>query len=225
MKLPALPSLPRDPRAALQKARADLVTAEAKLSELAMARGKALVETDELEAVAAIDASINEQHKAISILTDRSAALARQVAQQKYAQRERDRDAAIDALQKDFARRHKLAQEVEEAVARFGSLWDELLNSREIALKNWPDQLFDRPSAGTFRSAALARELQWLLYSAGKPAGLRPCSIPAPSNAGLGIQGISPLGLSGAVAAEQEALIELLRSKPLPTEIDEEIAA
>jgi hypothetical protein len=159
MKLPSLP-VKRDPKAALAKAQFELTAAEAKLSELAMQRGQALVDTDELEAVAAIDASINEQHRTISILTDRCTALARQVWQLDLERREAERTAAIAELEKGFAKRHKLALEVEAAVKVLGDAWAALLDSREAALAAWPE-MFPRPPAEVLRSRAMEREMSW----------------------------------------------------------------
>jgi hypothetical protein len=221
MKLPEK----RDPRAALAKAQLQLTQAEGKLSELTMARGQALIDTDDVASVAAIDLQLTDQHRVINVLADHVAAWHRQVRQLDHEQLEAERTAAIDELQKGFDRRLKLAHEVEAAVNHFGELWDRLLNSREDALKAWPEQFFARPPAETLQSMSIVRELQWLLYASGKPTGLRACSIPAPSNAGLGIQGISPKGIAGAVAAEQEALIEILKNKPLPVVDGEEAAA
>jgi hypothetical protein len=81
-----------------------------------------------------------------------------------HEQRERERDAAIAELQKGFAKRHKLAVEVEDLVTRFGDAWHALLNSREAALQAWPDHLFERPPAETFRSTVMSRELSHLLF-------------------------------------------------------------
>ena len=106
MKLPQMPSLPslkRDPKAALAKAQLELTQAEGKLSELAMQRGLALVDSDDVAAVAAIDQQLADQHRTITILTDRCQALANQVWKLDHERREAERTAAIAELEKGFA--------------------------------------------------------------------------------------------------------------------------
>jgi hypothetical protein len=177
-------------------------------------RQAALVETDELEAVAAIDVSINEQHTAIGILSDRCAALVRQVRALDCAQLEAERTAAIAELEKGFAKRHKLALEVEEAVKVLGDAWAALLDSREPALAHWPE-IFPRPPAEVLRSRQMERELSWALFAAGRPS-MGVCRLPAPSNTGLGVAGVSPKSLAGCVDEEHAAILETLRNRPLP---------
>ena len=236
MKLPALP-LRRDPRAAMARARQDLNAAEAELSKLAMQRGKALIGTDEidvdagtsiltdkwLDVVAGIDASIDQQHKAIAALTDRCAALAQQVWQQDYERREAERTAAIAKLEVAFQKRVAIAADLEKAVQHMGDLWLQLLDSREPCLASWPDELFPRPPAEVLRSRQMERELSYLLFAcSGTVFGVS--RLPAPINP-PGVQGLSPEGLIGVVNKECNSILENLRNAPLPTEIDEEVAA
>jgi hypothetical protein len=224
MKLPSLP-LKRDPKAALAKAQLELTQAEGKLSELAMQRGQALVDSDDVAAVAAIDQQLADQHRVISILSDRCAALARQVWQQDHERCEAERTAALAELEKSFAKRHRLALELEAAVKVLGDTWDALLNSREQALAAWPDQFFARPSFDTLQKNTMAKEFAWALYAAGRPTAVTGCKIPTPTNAGLGVAGLSPQGIAGSVAIEHAAIIEVLRNAPLPDETEQEEAA
>ena len=126
MKLPSLP-LKRDPKAALAKAQFELTAAEATLSELAMVRGQALVDSDDVASVASIDQQLADQHRTISILTDRCTALARQVWEQDHARLEAERTAAIARLSAGFEKRRKLALELEAAVEKLGATWAALL--------------------------------------------------------------------------------------------------
>jgi hypothetical protein len=70
-----LPTLRRDPTAALEKARADLIAAESALAGLRGKREAALVESDDLELVQLADGQITETRRTIAILNNRVAAL------------------------------------------------------------------------------------------------------------------------------------------------------
>jgi hypothetical protein len=70
-----LPTLRRDPTAALEKARADLIAAESALAGLRGKREAALVESDDLELVQLADGQITETRRTIDILNNRVAAL------------------------------------------------------------------------------------------------------------------------------------------------------
>jgi hypothetical protein len=138
--------------------------------------------------------------------------------------REAERTAAIAELEKGFAKRHKLALEVEAAVKVLGDAWAALLDSREAALAAWPE-MFPRPPAEVLRSRAMEREMSWALYAAGRPV-MGTCKIPAPGNIGLGVTGISPKGLAGVVEEEHSNILESLRMQPLPaTDETEGVAA
>jgi hypothetical protein len=65
----------RDITGQLEKARTDKVKVEARLVDLQQQRLAALVEADELGAIEAIDKQIEAQHRTITILADRIAAL------------------------------------------------------------------------------------------------------------------------------------------------------
>jgi hypothetical protein len=172
--------------------------------------------------VAAIDASINEQHRAISILTDRCAAFERQVRQLDNERLEAERTAAVTKLERAFERRLAIAVELEEAVKRMGDLWADLLDSRETALAHWPE-MFRRPPAEALRSRQMEREPSWLLFAAGRPV-MGITRLPAPSNVGLGVTGVSPKSLSGCVDEEHTSILEVLRNRPLPETQDEQAA-
>jgi hypothetical protein len=226
MKLPALPTLPlrRDPKAALARSRHELTQAEHRLVELAQQRQAALVDSGDIGAVATIDASLDEVHKTIRILNDRVAAQANLVWLQDNEQRERERGQAIEKLQLGFAKRYKLALELEAAVKVLGEAWSALLGSRETALAAWPE-MFPRPPAEVLRSRQMERELSWQMFScAGAEWGQS--RLPSPNNVGLGVTGISPKGIAGVVAEEHANILESLRSQPLPepSTIEEEAA-
>ena len=219
MKLPSLP-LKRDPNAALAKAQLELTQAETKLSELAMERGQALVDSDDVAAVAAIDQQLADQHRTITILIDRCQALANQVWKLDHERREAERTAAIAELESGFDKRHKLALEVEAAVTVLGDAWAALLDSREDALKAWPE-IFPRPPAEVLRSRQMERELSWALYAAGRPV-MGVCKLPTPGNIGLGVTGVSPKGIAGVVEEEHANILVSLRMQPIPNEVEQE---
>jgi hypothetical protein len=224
MKLPALPSLPlkRDPKPALARAQLELTQAEGRLSELAMQRGAALVDSDDVQSVAAIDQQLAEVHRTIGILSDRCAALHRQVRALDNEQLEAERQSAVGKLEAAFKKRRAIALELEEAVARLGDLWCQLLESREPALEHWPN-LFPRRPAEVLRSRQMERELSWALFAAGRPQ-MGVTKLPAPGNVGLGVTGISPKGIAGCVQEEHDAILQVLRERALPTETTEEAA-
>jgi hypothetical protein len=222
MKLPAMPLVP-DVKAKLARAQFDLTAAEAGLSELAMSRGAALLDSEDVASIAAIDQKIADQHRTISILSDKCAALHRQVRALDHEQLEAERQSAVGKLEAAFKKRRAIALELEEAVARLGDLWCQLLESREPALEHWPD-LFPRPPSEVLRSRQMERELSWALFAAGRPQ-MGITRLPAPGNVGLGVTGVSPKGIAGCVQEEHDAILEVLRSRPLPADTEEEIAA
>jgi hypothetical protein len=203
------PQMPRDPKAALEKARADLAAAEVKLGELAAQRQAVLVESDDVAAVTVIDASIDQQRKTAEILSDRIAVLAKQARQEEAARRRRERDAAIAKLGPGFAEREKRAQKLQELVAALGAARDALHNSGEAALAEWPEQFFARPLLNT---RVLDKELARALYD---------LKILLPAKLGVGLD--TP-GIAGAVAAEHAALIRFLETTPLDEGEQEEAA-
>jgi hypothetical protein len=209
-----LPFAKTDPASALAKAEEQLSAAEARLTDLQSRRSEALLE-DGLTPVERVDHEIAQQRRTISILDDRIAALEAELERQRVEALERERAAAIAVLEKRFAKRVELAREVEKALEVFASRWHELLDSRaDIIGAEWPSAL-PHPVFGELQSR-IDKELAWALYSAGRPAALRPCSIPAPTNAGLGITGVHAKGLAGAVQLEHEGLLARLRNLPLP---------
>jgi hypothetical protein len=222
MKLPALPSLKRDPKPALARAQLELTQAEGRLSELTMQRGAALVENDDVASVAAINQQLAEVHQTIGILGDRVAALHRQVRALDHEQLEAERQSAVGKLEAAFKKRRAVAAELEEAVTRLGDLWAELLDSRETALAAWPE-IFPRPPAEVLRSRQMERELSWALFAAGRPH-MGVSRLPAPNNVGLGVTGISPKGIAGCVQEEHDAILQVLRERALPIETTEEAA-
>jgi hypothetical protein len=130
----------------------------------------------------------------------------------------------IAEMQKAFAAREKLARDVEVAVEKLGEVWDRLLKSRAEIITDWPSDLFPMPRQDQLKSR-IDRELAWSLWAAGRPGAMRPCAIPAPSNEGLGVAGISPRGIAGAIAQEHETVLAELRALPLPDDKPAEEAA
>lgn len=219
MKL--LPFGRRAPAAALQRVQTDKTAAETRLADLRTQRGEALLDDD--QDIAAIDRDIAATERSITVLVDRIEALRAEQRRQHIQSLERERAAAIAGLQVKLAAREKLAQEVEQALGVFAEKWNALLDSRASILDGWP-AIFSGLRQGELQSN-LHQEMAWLLYSSGRPSALRRCSIPAPNNHNLGVVGIEPQGVAGAIVGEHEALIQRLKKMPLLDDETEEAAA
>jgi hypothetical protein len=204
----------RDTAASLQRAIAERGAAEAKLADLQGKRKAALLEADDIEQVQILDRQIEAAHQTLGILVDKIVALEAQLAHEKVEAIAKQRAAAIEVLERKFAERLKLAEAVEAAVKNLGDTWEALLHSRSDIVEGWPDE-FERPLEADLRSR-IDREFAWALFGAGKPNALKPCSIPAPSNIGLGVAGISAKGIAGAIKVEHDVMLDRLRSLPLP---------
>jgi hypothetical protein len=213
----------RDTAASLQRVIAERGAAEARIADLQSKRAAALLESDDLEQVQILDAQIATSRQTLAILADKIVALEAQLRREEIEAIAKQRAAAIEVLERKFADRLKLAEAVEVAVKTLGDAWEALLNSRSDIVEGWPAD-FERPAEGDLRSR-IDREMAWALFGAGKPAALRPCSIPAPSNIGLGIAGISAKGIAGAIKLEHDVMLDRLRNLPLPDAEPKEAAA
>jgi hypothetical protein len=193
-----------DPAAGLAKAQAALTAAQGRIVELEIDRLTALRESDAIEPVAEIDRQIADLRKAAATHTDRVAVLKAALREQQAEETERQRQAAIAEIEKRLTGQVELAREVEAAVKHLGQKWNQLLQWRTSILSAWPDGL-PRPLATDFVDVGpLRRELGTSLYAAGRPAWDRLCSIPPPV-APYAVEGLSPKGIAGYVAAAGSA--------------------
>jgi hypothetical protein len=207
---------------ALRFAEQDVQSTESTISDLQHERQAVLLDSD-LAQIQAIDQKISDQFRVLAVHKDRVTALKAQARREQYDQLERERDAQVAALEQKFAASQAKAQELEATVKRMGDLYFELLELREQAFLAWPAML-PRPSYELLHKSTLPREFSWALYAAGRPTAMSPCHIPNPSNQGLGVQGISPLGISGAIEAEQAAIVELAKAEPITLPEQEDAA-
>jgi hypothetical protein len=211
----------RDAAAGLRKAEASLATTVAKIDELEQQRRTALLESDEVAAVHAIDLQIAGQRAAAATHADRVQVLKAALKEQQAEQLEQQRQAALTEVQKRLDGQVELAREVEAAVKQLGDRWEKLLQWRQAILGAWPDGL-PRPLASDFENVGpLRRELGHALHAAGRPAWDRQCSIPPPVPV-PGVQGLEAKGLAGAVAAAGAAFIARIRSQRIDSGVDDE---
>ena len=209
----------RDPEKGREAARSALAAVEAQIVELRRERAAKLVETDGIEDVQAIDRKIEEQRRAAQIHRDRIVLLDGECRAQAAERRERKREASLKVIEKKLADREALALKLEESIKRTGDLYFELTGSASIA-QDWP---FREPSPrfGFIDIDGVKRELGWALFSAGRPIGGRSL-LPAATNAGIGVTGISPAGIAGLVAERSRSLLLQLREMPLDEDADEQ---
>jgi hypothetical protein len=199
-----------DPESGLRKAEAALTAAEARLAELASDRAVALRESDDVGAVQVVDARITETLAAVNVHRDRITALKAAVREQRTEETDRQRAIAIAEIERRLADQVKLAATVETAVRDLGRVWNELLNWRGAIIAGWPDALPLPPPDAFHDVRELRRELATALYSAGKPAWDRECSIPAPASP-IGVEGLSPKGIAGFVTMAGNSFLARLK--------------
>jgi hypothetical protein len=215
-----LPTFRRDAAAGLATAQAKLKEAESRLVELASERALALAESDEVSAVHSIDLRLVGERQTAATLVDRIAVLRAAVRQQQAETTERQRQAALLEVQRRLDQQVQLAKGVEEAVRLLGGRWNELLRWRQAIIAGWPDNL-PRPLASDFENVGpLRRELGHALHAAGKPAWDRLCSIPPPVPA-MAVEGLSPKGISGYVAAAGAGFLARIKAQRIATPDDD----
>lgn len=213
-----------NPQAGLKKAEAALVAAEAKLAELADARAVALRESDDVAAVQQVDKAIDEMRAVADVHRDRIAELKRVVREQQAEETERQRQAALAEVQKRLDAQVELAKEVEAAVRQLGAKWNQLLGWRQAIIAGWPEGL-PRPSASDFVDVGpLRRELGNALFAASNPRWDKIPSIPPPL-APLAVEGLSPRGIAGYVAAAGSSFLSRIRSQRIEDHNDNDEAA
>ena len=222
MKLPAL--IRRDPAAGLARAEQALAAASTRVEELENDRLTALAETDELTAVQKIDTALAEQRTAAGVLSDRVAVLKAALYQQERERLEQARATAIAEVTQWLDVEIGYARETEQAVSRLGDCWSRQLGRRGRLVSLWKPVLGPL-SADTFSDIrAERRELATALFAAGKPSWDRQCSIPNPV-APLAVEGLSPKGISGYVAAAGAGFLARIKSIRTAPNNDEEPVA
>lgn len=111
------------------KVRTDRAAAERRIAALEGRRAKQLVASDDISLVDQIDAAIETERRAIRILDQREAALARVERKQARKDREADRAAALKVIAPILDQRVGWAIELQEAIKRVVSLHD-LINDK-----------------------------------------------------------------------------------------------
>jgi hypothetical protein len=211
----------KDSAAGLKKAQTALAAVERKINELEAARQLALAESDDVAAVHAVDLELIGQRQIAQTLADRIRILRAAIREQERDRLEAQRQAALVEVQKRLDAQVELAKEVEAAVRQLGDKWNELLRWRTAILSAWPEGLA-RPLASDFENVGpLRRELGTALYAAGNPAWDRLCAIPPPV-APLAVEGLSPKGISGYVAAAGAGFLARIRAQRIDSGVDDE---
>jgi hypothetical protein len=193
--------------AALAKQPALRLADEAKIVELQRERAAALVETDDVATIEAIDLKVAEARRRVSICRDRIVALE---AHEAAERREAACAEAIRLIQKRLAAREKVAEDLETAIRKTGDLFLQLVQSESVA-PLWP---FGPVPGALVDVDVVRREVGWAMFSAGKPSGGRTI-FPGPTNAGLGVSGVHAIGVAAVVANQSNALLSLLHTLPL----------
>jgi hypothetical protein len=195
-----------NPAAGLAKAQTALAATEARIVELEQERQTVLAEADTVEPVHALDLQISGLRAAAQTHADRIAVLRAAAREQQAEQLEAQRQAALAEVQKRLDAQVELAREVEHAVKQLGQKWNQLLQWRTAILSAWPESL-PRPTATDFYDVGpLRRELGNALFGESNAAWNRIPSIPGPI-APIGVEGLSPKGIAGYVAAAGAALL------------------
>ena len=134
---------------ALNKSRTDRAAAERRIAVLETRRAKQLVASDDISLVDQIDTAIETERRAIALLVQREAALARVERKQARKNREADRTAALAVIGPLLDQRTALATELEAALKRIVVLHDQIMDDRQLVCA-WPfdlrDQFLFRPS-------------------------------------------------------------------------------
>lgn len=113
--------------ASLSTAREKRGTAEARISALLRDREAALIASDDVAKVDAIDRAIDAERRTVGILTDRIAALIGEQRAEQRAQRQRERVDAIAASRLQIEQRNSIAARLAAALAQVRTAATELI--------------------------------------------------------------------------------------------------
>jgi hypothetical protein len=222
-----LPFTGRNTASSLQRAIAEHDTAVAKLAELHTKRAAALLDSDELDAVQAIDKQIEAEHRTISIQADRIIALDTRVNDEAAEARAKEYAAGVALIERLTPMREQAAGEVEGAIAALASAVRKFVEISGSIVNQWPATLGSKPSyhLGSRAIGELIRNAfsnSALIYSTTKqppPAGdFVKRAVTADERAA---------GFADAMRADHVELIAGLRQHGVPAApvIDEEVAA
>ena len=140
-----LPFAGRTTATSLQKALAERDAAEAKLTELNSQRAAVLLDSDELEAVQAIDKQIETARHAADILADRIIALDARVAKEAEQMRRLKYAEAIAVVERLLPLREAAAGEVETAMLNLASSCQKFAEVTNSIVAQYPAGLGSRP--------------------------------------------------------------------------------
>jgi hypothetical protein len=141
-----LPFAGRSTASSLQKALAERDAAEAKLAELHSQRAAVLLESDELDAVQAIDKQIEAARHAAEILADRIIALDARLAKEAEQQRRMKYAEAIAVVERLLPMRADAAAEVEAGIVALAASARKFIEISGSIVSQWPAALGTRPS-------------------------------------------------------------------------------
>lgn len=126
----------RDTAAALRKEQAASAAAAAKLTELRAERERVLhAETDDLTAVIAIDAAIAAPQRIVAVHSERLAAIERELAREREAERQQRKIAAVAVIERNFATRIVAAGELHKALVNLTDRYNKYVG-REIKTRS-----------------------------------------------------------------------------------------
>jgi hypothetical protein len=140
-----LPFTGRNTASSLQRAIAEHDTAVAKLAELHTKRAAALLDSDELDAVQAIDKQIEAEHRTISIQADRIIVLDTRVNDEAAEARARAYETAVDSIARLLPLREAAAAEVQSAILALASAVRKYVEISGSIVAKWPTNV-SRPS-------------------------------------------------------------------------------
>ena len=212
-----------DASAALEKTRRKLADVEANIAALQTSRTEKLATTEDIAEVQSIDRAILAERTAAEIYRDKIRILQEEVRKEHYADRERQRRQSIAVIKKDLDARDAAAEEVDSLIEQLGQAYFKLLGSPSVE-QHWQLSRGPHPGWGRIDTDVIRRETAWALFGAGRATGGQTV-LPGPSNAGLGVTGIEPLSVAGAVKRQSKVVLDALEIMPLDYDNDQEAAA
>jgi hypothetical protein len=204
------------PQDALDKTNRRIADIDANLADMAVKRATLLAspDHDSISAIQSLDKAVGAETAARSILADKAKALAEEVRKGEYASREAKRKAAIGKIGAALKKREQTAVDLQAAIERIGELYVQL-TERDEAEQHWP---FPRRGAGfALDLHGINKEISWALH--GLVHGSR---LPEPSSAGLGVTGVSALGVAQHVRLQNENIISRLEVAPIAADLLDE---
>jgi hypothetical protein len=208
-----------DPAAALARVHKKLASVESNLIDLRAKRAETLLSAEDASAVVAIDRAIDIELANANIYRDRIKALQEECRRLEFQSREAQRTKSIEKIKEKLDKRAEVAADLQFAIARIGGLYATLMSNEDEVESFWP---FPRPGHGfaAIDHRSVRREISWQLHGLIHQFGL-----PEASSAGLGVVGVSSVGIDGAVKNQNEAILFRLSMVPLAADLlDEDVA-